>query len=130
MGRHVLEGNNFVEPAIRSILASAPALHFPDGSMEADDVTGAGAFMQAVDILGDEREVIEPTAPARKNFVGLVRLTTRDELTPPLIPLPDKVRVFSKGFGGGEAFGTIGLPVPFLTSERRHAARCRYARTG
>ena len=130
VGRHLWEGNNFVEPAIRSILASAPAPNLPDGSMEANDVTGTGALMQAVDVLGDQGEVIESAAPARKNFVGLVRLTTRDELTPPLIPLPDKVRVFSKGFGCGETFGTIGLPEPFLTSERRHAARGRHARTG
>src|SRR5262245_41375669 len=54
--RNLREGNRIVEPSRRRLAAVLPATDFPDRSMKANDVLRSSAFVQAVDVLRDERK--------------------------------------------------------------------------
>jgi hypothetical protein len=82
----------------------------------------AGSFVQAIDILGDERKVIKDTAPVSKDIVGAIGLTGGNLLTAPVVPLPDQHRVTRKRIRCRELFGSIRSPQALLTSKRWDSA--------
>lgn len=81
------------------------------------------AFIQAIDILRDERKVIKDTAPMGKDIVGAIRLRSGNALTAPVVPLPYQHGVSRKRVGCRELFRTKHSPEPLGASKRLDSAR-------
>src|SRR5688572_33273529 len=54
--------------------------------------------------------------------------TLRNQVAPPVVPLPDQTRIAGEGLGSGKLFGPVLPPQTVRTAERRHPARGRHAR--
>ncbi len=55
-------------------LAALPAANVPDGAVQPHEPFGAGALVQAVDVLRDQREARPFARPSRENVVRRIRL--------------------------------------------------------
>jgi len=84
-----------------------------DVPVDLDELTGARARMQPVDVLRHEREpaasfdlLLEP----RERMVCVVGSRVANELAPPLVPLPDEPRIARERLWGGKLFRAVVLP--------------------
>jgi hypothetical protein len=95
--------------------------------VKSHDVFGTGALVQPVDVLRDEGEPRIAPAPRRENLVRAVGLASRDQFSPPRVPLPHEARVARERLGGRELLDAEVRPESVFTTERRDAARGRDA---
>ena len=58
--------------------------------MKADDVMGAGALVQTIDVLCNQRELIATLIPGGQYFVSSIGFSPCDILAPPIVPFPDQ----------------------------------------
>lgn len=101
-----------------------------DVAMELDDGFAAGALMEPIDILRDEREPRLHRRELGERKVRGIWIGSGDQAAPPLIPIPDERRVLRKRARCRKRFGIVlrpeaGLRVP----ERWHTAGCGNARS-
>ena len=80
--------------------------------------------MESVDVLGDEQELIEAPAPGRQNIVRAIGETPGHLLSPPGVPLPDKVRIASKGGRRGEFLWSPLAPEAVRATKSWDSAWC------
>lgn len=78
--------------------------------MEFDDVAAAGALVEAVHVLGDERELREEFFHFDQSEVGGIWFGIGDEFAPPFVPFPDEAGISPEGARRGEVFGAIFGP--------------------
>ncbi len=109
-GRYIRKRYRVVTPVRGGCVALVPTAELPDRAVKANDVAGARALMQPVDVLGDECESIDPLAPGSQNVVTPVGSNTRYLLSSPVVPLPDQVRVTTKRLRGGQLLWPVPLP--------------------
>src|SRR5215469_13380633 len=83
--------------------------------------------MQAVDVLGDESELVSALLEARQSTVAGVRLEPCDHLAAPVVPFPDKFRVAGERSWRGQVFGSVTSPQAACAAEGRNAAFGRYS---
>ncbi len=88
-----------------------------------------GPFMEAVDILRDEREIDLALRQLGQREMTGIGLSGRDQPATPVIPLPDEARVSPEGFGRGEILGPEIAPQAAVATKRRDAALGTDART-
>src|SRR5262245_14747295 len=126
----VARGGRLGAPGGRAGAGWPRAPQFPDRSVHAHDIVRRGGFVQTVDVLRDQRELRKPPAPRRQHVVRAVRPARRDQAAPPLVPLPDQLRVARERLRRGELLGPEIPPQPAGTAKRGHPARRRDARAG
>src|SRR6185312_1938083 len=97
--RQRIERDAQILPVLRAAAGAAP--QHPDRPVVADDVARAGALVQAVDVLRDQREA-RRLAPLRDDVMRGVGLTLRDHAAAPFVPLPDECWILPEGFWCGE----------------------------
>src|SRR5687768_14582134 len=95
----------------------AGATHTKDVSVKLDQFFRTRRFMQAVDILRNDRA----TEGADGDMCG-VGLGGANQPPSPLVPLPHERRISVEGFGGGEILGSKVPPQPSGAAKRRNAA--------
>ena len=108
-----------VLPARGPSAALLPTLQVPDRAVKANHSLGTGPLMEPVDVLRDEREVLEGAAPCGKNRVRRVRLARSQVLTPPVVPFPDEFRIPREGLRCRQVLGSMLAPESFDASECR-----------
>ena len=96
-----------------------------DVAMELDDGFAAGALMEPIDILRDEREPRLHRRELGERQVRGIWIGSGDQAAPPLIPVPDQGRVVPECAGRGKRFGVVLRPEPGLG-----IPECRYAAGG
>jgi hypothetical protein len=96
--------------------------------MESNNMFSAGFFMQAIDVLRDEPEAWESTAPSREYAVRGVRLALMDPLAAPVVPLPDERRITPERFGSGKLLGRVVFPEPIRAAKCGDTAGGGYTR--
>lgn len=89
----------------------------------ADHVVGPRALVQSIHVLRNERESVS-LAPARDQLMAGVGLTSRDSSAPPVIPLPDQLRVAPERLRGRELLRPERSPEATGSTKRRDTA-CR-----
>ena len=100
-----------------------------DTAMEFDDLLAAGPLMQAIDILGDQGKTVEHRGHFCQCVVSGIGLHVPELLTPPLIPLPNTLRIFLEGLWSRQILRSKSRPQAGLRlSEGGNAAFRR--RTG
>ena len=107
--------------------AFSPAFHFPDRSVKPDQMAGAGANVQVIDVLRDHCAALIPLRPFGNDAMRRVWLTTGNRLPPPLVPLPDERRVAAKSIRRRELLGPDMSPETPRPAKGRHSARGGYA---
>ena len=105
------------------------AAQLPDRPVKPDQVASAGALVQAVDVLGDQREARTLT-PAGEHLVRRVRPRRGDRRAAPVVPLPHQLRIHGERFRRGELLGAELPPQPVVSAEGGDAARRRHACAG
>lgn len=95
----------------------------PNGPVIADHVVGPRALVQSIHVLRNERESVS-LAPARDQLMAGVGLTSRDSSAPPVIPLPDQLRVAPERLRGRELLRPERSPEATGSTKRRDTA-CR-----
>ena len=93
--------------------------------MEADDAAGLGPFVQAVDVLGNKRELLDSSAPGREHRVGPVRQAARYALSAPVIPCPYQLGVTAECTSRCKLFWSMAAPQAVCASKGGDAARGR-----
>jgi hypothetical protein len=86
--------------------------------MEADHIPRAGPFMQAVDVLGNERKVVRAPTPSRQDVVSRVRACRGHLLASPVVPFPHQHRVTGETLRNRKIFGSVDAPHTTGSSER------------
>ena len=92
--------------------------------MKPNHVSGAGALVEAVDVLSDQRES-RASAPRGQDRMCRVRLGLCDGRAAPVVPLPDRSRIMREGFRRRELFSPEVPPQPVVAAKRRDSAGCR-----
>ena len=123
--RERLDGDAEVFPFRRAALAGAAQP--PDRSVIPQHLPCARALVQAVHVLGHEREAVART-PTRDDRVRGVRLGRRDQAAPPVVPFPDQRRIARERMRSRELFGAERSPQAARSAEGRHATGRRDAR--
>jgi len=75
------------------------AAELPDVAVQLDDVAGARLGVEAVDVLGDDREFPEQPFPAGQDLVAGVGPDGSDDPAPPVVPFPNEPRIAGERFG-------------------------------
>ena len=86
--------------------------------------------MEAVDILGDEREYRSTAFKFYKREVAGIGMNPGDQRASPPIPFPDELGIFRKGLRRGEIFRPKVAPEAARAAKGRDAAFSRYPGTG
>ncbi len=95
---------------------------FPERTMETDHVRVAGAFVKAVDILGDESHAWTTFGPSGQSVMRGIGLAVRDSLPAFAIPFPNEFGIGGKGFGIGKVAEVFVAPVAAFSAKGGHAA--------
>ena len=110
--RQFRQRDSSIGPSVRRAAAILETADLPDRAVKPHDIGGAGALVQSVHVLGDQGEPRLPPAPLGQDLVRAVGRGGRDQLAPPVIPLPDGARVPAKSLRRGEVFRARVLPEP------------------
>ncbi len=78
--------------------------------MQVKDVAAAGAFMQIVDVLGDQPGVGDSSAQCGNRPVRGIRLDTQHLQAAPLVPAPDQRGIVGEGRGRGQGRRIVARP--------------------
>ena len=100
--------------------------------MQVEHIAAAGTLMQAVHILGNQRQPPwVQRGPLGQRLMARVGQHLRNQLTPILVPAPDMGWIAPKtGHAGHLSRGELCPIAGFVISERRHARFSADARTG
>lgn len=79
-------------------------------AMQVKDVAAAGAFMQVVDVLGDQPGVGDSSAQCGNRPVRGIRLDTQHLQAAPLVPAPDQRGIVGEGRGRGQGRRIVARP--------------------
>ena len=86
--------------------------------------------MQSIYILGDQREVRDPSRQYGKGVVSRIWFHLANQVTPPFVPFPDQFGVGDKCIHGSEVFWTELRPEPFIAAEGRDSRFGRHSGAG
>ncbi len=81
-------------------------------AVQVGDVLAAGAFVEIVDVLGDQRELRHLARQRCDGQVSGIGLRAMDDAASPFIPAPDQRWVGTERLGGGQGCGVETLPQP------------------
>src|SRR5215212_4131929 len=102
-----------------------------DVAVQLDHITAASPLVQAVYVLGGEGELREEPLEFRNSQVSRVRMSFRDELAPPRVPVPDEFGIAGERLRCREFLGIEARPQAGLgLSKGRNAALGGDARSG
>ncbi len=91
--------------------------------MHVEDAASASAFVQVIDILGDDQKLARPLRiEPRQRPVGRVRLHLPQLLTPQVVEFLNQRRIARKGFGSGDILDPVSLPKAVGAAEGGKAA--------
>ena len=79
-------------------------------AMQMNDGAAAGAFMQVVDVLRDQRKFRNDFGQSRQRLMAAVRLALQHAHPAPFVPSPDQRLVTAKRLRRGELFGIETRP--------------------
>jgi len=100
----------------------AGALDAADVAVQLHDVATAGAPVQAVDVLRDQREIGNAPFEHGKRAMTGIGLRLCDELAPPRVPIPHELGVAAECIRCGELLRIELRPQARLgIAKRRHA---------
>src|SRR5262249_19774782 len=96
-----------------------------DVAMKLDNARAAGALVQSIHVLSDQRDVGEAALHFRQRHMARVGLRSRHQLPAPGVPFPDPAGIPSKRLGRGELLWFEAGPHSGLRiAKRRHPALC------
>lgn len=92
-------------------------------AVHVDQPPGAGAFVQVVDILGDDQQVAGPVGvEPRQRLVRRVRDLGLDRLAPRVVEAVDEVGIARESLGRRDVLDPMLLPQPARVAEGVDAA--------
>lgn len=86
--------------------------------------------METIDILRDERELLENRLAHRQRPVTVVGLYSGHQLTAPVVPLPDDFGIGQESVHTGKIFGAKLGPQPFIAAKCGNPRFSRDTRPG
>jgi hypothetical protein len=87
-----------------------------------DHLARAGALMETVDILGDDRRAVEALLPVRDRLMPGVRPDLEKMPPPRQVEVPDVLRVASKRLRRRDLLGPTAMPESVSVAKRGNAA--------
>src|SRR3972149_2870439 len=103
-------------------MLAARTAQTPDVAMELLNVETTGPAMQPVDVLRHQREVADDLLELHQSLMASVGQTTRQPLTPPVVPLPAQLGIPREGPRGSELFRPILSPQTIGSTEGGYPA--------
>ncbi len=103
-------------------ISAARAADLPDVAVDLEDVPAAGLEMQAVDVLGDQREIGRALFHGSERMVSGVAVHLADDDAPPVVEFPDEGRIAREGLRRRQIRRPVIAPEAALASEGRDAA--------
>jgi hypothetical protein len=98
--------------------------------VQAEQPLGAGALVQAVDVLSDERDARPVARPPRQDVVRGIGTRVLDHPAAPVVPLPDELGVVRERLGRRQRLGAYLLPESVGTPECGDAGCRGYSGSG
>lgn len=95
---------------------TALAVRFFDLAVEMQDISAAGAFVEVVDVLGDQREVGRLHFELRNGVMRGVGRCAQDGSAAPFMPSPDESRVARERVGVASSKASYCSQNPFCLS--------------
>ncbi len=90
------------------------ALEAMNASVEFEYRAGPSALMEAVDVLRQDHHTWDQALKPDEGVVAIVRLSSRDQATPIVVPAPDTGGVISKPVAGGQLLWVVPGPQAFM----------------
>jgi hypothetical protein len=91
-------------------MPAAGTTNKPDISVQFDDVAGSGGIMKAIDILGDQRELVRTAFHRGQSLMPGIGSGVRNMPAPFFVPLPDEFRIAREPLGRCQILKTVRLP--------------------
>ncbi len=114
----------WIEWHLRVLLfpAANGAAHSPQAAVKMNDATASGALVQRIHVLRNQNIFLCTLFKFRQRAVPGIGFALRMHRSPPVVPLPNKLRVTTKRFWRGQLFRPEISPQSARPAKRRQTA--------